>query len=242
MEVYNRIAPFFFEFRGLTSGATVLVIIGLLFRDQRRIGEERALLAGEMQAAREIQPMLAPEILHTALGVSVRVAFHPVREVGGDFYQCRALEGGRQRLLIGDVSGKGTAAAMTATLLLGGAEDQDSLTPGELLNHLDRVLQRSRVGGFATCICCDLDADGTVTVANAGHLSPYCSGQEVPTAAALPLGIAAGTVPSYEQSSFVLRPGDTLTFLSDGVVEARDASGELFGFERARLTSTRPAE
>ncbi len=95
----------------------------LLVQRIRSTNRERASLYGEMQAARQIQQLLAPSTINSNAGWSVDVAFLPAREVGGDFYlHRRALPGGRQRVLIGDVSGKGTAAAMTATLLIGAAE------------------------------------------------------------------------------------------------------------------------
>jgi serine phosphatase RsbU (regulator of sigma subunit) len=72
--------------------------------------------------------------------------------------------------------------------------------------------------------------NGTVAIANAGHLSPYRNGAEVELESGFPLGIVPGT--EYLESQFVLRDNESLTFLSDGVVEARNASGELFGFER----------
>jgi hypothetical protein len=227
--------------RAITQGAVLVALLSLLFHDYRIIVEERAQLAGELQSAREIQSMLAPAQIPTAPGLVIQVAFRPMREVGGDFYLCRVLADGTQRLLVGDVSGKGTAAAMTAALLLGGAEDNDRYSPGQLLTHLDRVLRESRVGGFATSLCADLATDGTVVLANAGHLPPYCRGEEIAVPASLPLGAAGESTASYEETRFHLEPGDTLTFLSDGVVEARSQSGELFGFERTRRLSVQPA-
>lgn len=230
------------ESRGFALLAIVVALMALLLRDQRQVFEERALLAGEMQAAREIQKMLAPETLCTAPGFAVEVAFRPMREVGGDFYLCRPLGDGRQRLLVGDVSGKGAAAAMTAALILGAAEDHSDYAPPRLLAHIDRVLGESRVGGFATCLCADLASDGTVTLANAGHLPPYSRGQEIAIPASLPLGVNHGQ--DFQCGEIVLRlgPGESLTFLSDGVVEARADSGELFGFDRARTVSQESAE
>jgi phosphoserine phosphatase RsbU/P len=79
-------------------------------------------------------------------------------------------------------------------------------------------------------------------LANAGHLPPYRAGEELPSVSALPLGIGGSEDGWYEEISFDLQPADTLTFLSDGVVEARSLSGELFGFDRAREISDRSAE
>jgi serine phosphatase RsbU (regulator of sigma subunit) len=225
--------------RGFAVAGLLTALLALLFREQRQVTEERAILAGEMQAAGDIQRMLAPSTLETAPGLRIEVAFRPMREVGGDFYQCRVLPDGRQRLLIGDVSGKGTGAAMAAALILGGAAARDSDSPAELLAHLNRVLRDSQVGGFATCLCADVAADGSVQFANAGHLSPYCRNQEIAVQPGLPLGLTLEA--RYEQITFELAPGAMLTFLSDGVVEARDSAGSLFGFERTQALSSQPA-
>jgi hypothetical protein len=221
--------------------ALIIALLALLFHDQQQTAKERAILAGEMQAAREIQRMLAPGIVRTAPGVQIEVAFHPMRDVGGDFFLCPVLPDGRQRLLLGDVSGKGAAAAMTAALLLGGAQARESDTPAELLCHLNRVLRESKVGGLATCVCADLAADGSLVIANAGHLAPYYKGEELVLPANLPLGLSESNE-SYEECRFELTRGDSLTFLSDGVVEARDTSGGLFGFDRTRAVSTQSAQ
>jgi len=78
-----------------------------------------------------------------------------------------------------------------------------------------------------------------VTIANAGHLSPYLDGREVELQGALPLGVVSGAV--YATTEFYVAPGSRLTFYSDGVIEAQNAKGELFGFERGRAISTQPA-
>lgn len=221
--------------------AVITALLALLFRDQRQTTEERAILSGEMQAAREIQRMLTSGVLTTASGVEIQVAFHPMREVGGDFFLCPVLPDGRQRLLLGDVSGKGSAAAMTAALLMGGAQARPGDSPGELLAHLNQVMRESHVSGFATCICADLAPDGSLTLANAGHLAPYCRGEEIQTPANLPLGLGDPNSP-YEECRRKLDVGDSLMFLSDGVVEARDSEGRLLGFERTRAISTESAE
>ncbi len=215
-------------------------LLGLLFRDQQRTAQERAELAGEMQAASEIQRMLAPAETENAPGLKINVAFHPMREVGGDFYLCRVLSNGRQRILLGDVSGKGAAAAMAATLILGAASARDSDSPSILLAHLNRVLCENNLSGFATCLCADVASDATVTLATAGHLAPYRSGEEIQLESGLPLGITAD--PQYTESAVHLAAGDRLIFLSDGVVEARNAHGELFGFERTQAISTQSAQ
>jgi phosphoserine phosphatase RsbU/P len=236
----GRYISLLFDIRTFINGAAILALLLLLFRDQRRVIEDRAVLAGEMQSARAIQRMLSPAQIPSAPGIAIKVDFRPMREVGGDFYLSRVLHDGRQRLIVGDVSGKGTAAAMTAALLIGAAEDHDRLSPGELLTHLDRVLRATRVGGFATCLCADLAPGGAVSIANAGHLPPYCRGQELTVPPGLPLGVAADA--AYAETVLQVARGETLTFISDGVVEARNETGELLGFDRTADLSTHPAE
>jgi len=132
--------------QAITTLGLVASLLGLLFREQRRIAKESAGMAGELRAASEIQRMLAPTVAGTAPGICIEVAFRPMRDVGGDFYLCRILPHNCQRLLVGDVSGKGTAAAMAAAMLIGGAEERNSDSPGMLLAHLNRVLGRTHVG------------------------------------------------------------------------------------------------
>ena len=139
-----------------------------------------------------LRRILAPSVLETLPGMKLAVAFHPIREVGGDFYSCRILAGDRQRILIGDVSGKGAAAAMTAAVVLGAAQGRDTDAPAALLEHLNRALTNMRLGGFATCLCAELSPSGIITIANAGHLSPYRNGEEMQLDPGLPLGITTG--------------------------------------------------
>ena len=228
------------EIRGVITACVLIALLVLLFRDQRQVTEERALLAGEMQAAQTIQQALVPATLISLPELQIAVAFRPVREVGGDFYNCRVLSGSRQRILIGDVSGKGAAAAMTAAVLIGAAQRRDAESPAQLLQHMNLVMTDMGVNGFATCLCAEISADGQLTLANAGHLAPYLNGEELALASSLPLGISRDE--SYAESSFQLSPRDVLTFLSDGVVEAQSVTGELFGFDRARSLSTQSAD
>jgi len=227
-------------YRSMAIAAVVVSLTLLLVQRLRSTNRDRAALQGEMDAARRIQQLLVPPTIESTAGWNVDAAFLPAREVGGDFYHCGALPGGRQRVILGDVSGKGTAAAMTAALLIGAAKGRMSDSPAQLLQHLNLVLSDSRVGGFTTCLCADLVPDGTVVFANAGHLAPYRNGEEVLIDPGLPLGISQGT--QYSTTTLHFEPGDSLTLMTDGVVEARNASGELFGFARTASISTLSAE
>ena len=106
-----------------------------------------------------------------------------------------------------------------------------------LANLNERLVGRAGEG-FATALAAHIAADGLVTIANAGHLSPYLDGREVELTGALPLGIKAQG--RYETRQILLPAGSRLTFYSDGVVEAQNQLGELLGFERGRELSIQP--
>jgi serine phosphatase RsbU (regulator of sigma subunit) len=108
-----------------------------------------------------------------------------------------------------------------------------------LLDSLNnRVIGRSN-GGFTTCLAAHISVQGTLTIANAGHLPPYLNGSEITVPGSLPLGLVADA--RYEASTFKLDPGDRLTFVSDGVPESQNKSGTLFGFDQTRSISRQPA-
>jgi serine phosphatase RsbU (regulator of sigma subunit) len=131
---------------------------------------------------------------------------------------------------------------MTVSLLVGTLRTLAHYTqsPSEILAAMNqRMIARSH-GGFTTCLVLRCDADGKLTVANAGHIAPYIAGKELPLENGLPLGVAAGS--TYAECSFQLAPRQQLTLLTDGVVEARDKAGTVLGFERSAALSIQPAE
>lgn len=218
-----------------------LMAIGVvMFFRFTRVSREQARAAAELQAAREIQQLLVPASLPPLPGFAMEAAYLPATEVGGDFYQVLDQSDGATLIVIGDVSGKGLKAAMTGTLAIGALRTlaAEKLGPGKLLTRLNGEMARGQDGGFVTCLCVRISTD-EMTVANAGHLAPYRNGEELSMAAGLPLGIYADA--EYSESTFDLNAGEIITFLSDGVVEARNAAGELFGFERTQSISRQPA-
>ena len=199
-------------------------------------------LEREYQNAREVQQVLVPEALPAVPGFNLASAYKPAREVGGDFFQILPMDGGGALVVIGDVSGKGMPAAMTVSLLVGTVRTLAHYTqsPGEILTAMNfRMLNRS-AGGFTTCLVVRVDADGRLTIANAGHLAPYLNGHELAVHGGMPLGLEATR--SYAESSFMLREVEQLTMLTDGVVEARNRQGELYGFERTAEIATHSAD
>jgi serine phosphatase RsbU (regulator of sigma subunit) len=205
------------------------------------VSREQARASAELGAAREIQRRLVPETLPEIAGYSIEAAYFPADEVGGDFYQVLDAKGGGKLVVVGDVSGKGLKAAMTGTLAMGAlrALATEGLGPGAVLGRLNRQLVETGDEGFITCLCARIGPQGEVTVANAGHLPPYRNGEELVLEPGLPLGIAPEV--QYAEHAFRLENGDQLTLLSDGVVEAMNGRGELFGFARTQSISAQSA-
>jgi hypothetical protein len=224
----------------ITTLCAIAALLWLLFREQHRVSEERAEMAGEVNAARNVQQYLIPTRLPATPGFSIASEYRPSREVGGDFFQVLPQSSdGSVLIVIGDVAGKGVEAGMLATLIVGAVRTAASFTsdPARILALLnERLCGR----GLATCLALHVEQDGSATLVNAGHLPPYLNGKELAIEGALPLGAVPGM--QFPVSRFTLAPGDSLLLMTDGVVEAQDAKGQLFGFERTAAISTQPAE
>lgn len=241
LEVPLPLPPFTMQTGILFHLVFLLAMLVFLIRrfTLARRREER--MAGEFEAARQVQKVLLPDALDQCAGFTVECIYHPAEQVGGDFFQQIGDCHGGMSIVVGDVSGKGLPAAMMVSVLVGAirAEAAHGASPAALLASLnDRTMGRSQ-GGFTTCLAVHITPDGLLTLANAGHLPPYLNGRELPIPASLPLGIIAGA--RYESITVPLLPGDRLTFVSDGVVEAQAKSGELFGFDRTLAISREPA-
>ncbi len=226
--------------RASTTVCSVLALLAILFRNQRRIAAERSLLAGEMEAAAEIQRYLIPETLPPTPGLAIRSVYRPSREVGGDFFQVLPdPRDGGTLIVVGDVAGKGLKAGMLAALIVGAIRTAFQFTsdPGRILALLNERLQGR---GLVTCLAMRIDRNGSVELANAGHLPPYINGRELALDGALPLGALPNT--AFPKKMLQLGEREPMVLVSDGVIEARSASGELFGFDRTAAISTESAE
>lgn len=219
----------------VTAVLSLLATSVLLLQRFRAGQRERERISGEFEAARTLQALvLSGERVKTP-SFKIDTAYRPAEEVGGDFFRVTPASQGGLMVVVGDVSGKGLRAAMTVSAIVGALRREESRQPRVVLRELNRVLTGQKDGSFTTCACALIEADGRVTLANAGHIAPYCNGQEIPLYGGLPLGLDED-LDLVEVTCKVL-PGEQLTFVSDGVVEARDASGALFGFERTQQIS-----
>jgi serine phosphatase RsbU (regulator of sigma subunit) len=168
-----------------------------------------------------------------APGFEVDSIYNPANEVGGDFYHLEPTPDGGLLVVIGDVAGKGLKAAMNVSMLMGALRRIPEKSPAKILGSLNRVLVGSE--SYTTCQAAWFGPNGELVIANAGHLPPYLNSQEVTLPGGLPLGVLNDI--TYEEVALYLHPGDRILLLSDGVVEARRSSGELFGFDRVHNLS-----
>jgi serine phosphatase RsbU (regulator of sigma subunit)/predicted ester cyclase len=206
--------------------------------EQERVERER--VEQELQVARRIQQASLPREVPQLEGWRISPLYRPAREVGGDFYEFFELDDGRVGFAVGDATGKGVPAAfvMSATCaLLGGVATASGASPGEVLARINEaVLTRIPPNMFVTCFYAILEPEsGNLTYANAGHDLPYVrhgSDAEELRARGMPLGLMPGM--GYEERETILQVGESALFYSDGLVEAHDPKGEMFGFPRLR--------
>jgi hypothetical protein len=215
------------------SNLLLVLVVGLLLlrRLLKSIYTQRQ-MALDVKQAQEVQQMILPEAYTTLPGLIVESEYRPAREVGGDFFQVIPNHKDNSLLIVaGDVTGKGLQAGMLVALLVGAIRTAASFNtdPQFVLGQLnERLLGRSNAQ--ATCLALRIGEDGAVTLANAGHMAPYLNGEMMHVEGALPLGMVS--LPDFSVMRFKLRDRDKLVLLSDGVVEAMDADGQLFGFDR----------
>ena len=215
------------------SNLLVAVVIALLLlRRLLQSVRRQRLMALDVKQAQEVQQVILPESRVKLAGLIVESEYLPAREVGGDFFQIIPHKTDGSLLIVaGDVTGKGLKAGMLVALLVGAirtaAETNDE--PEAVLATLNRRLM-GRGDAQATCLALRIEADGSATLANAGHMTPYLNGEPLPMEGALPLGMIEGA--EFSVMHFQLKVDDKLVVMSDGIAEATDAAGRLFGFER----------
>jgi serine phosphatase RsbU (regulator of sigma subunit)/predicted ester cyclase len=213
--------------------------------EQERIERER--IEQELKVARSIQQASLPEKVPDLEGWQISPYYQPAREVGGDFYDFHLFSEGRLGLVVGDATGKGVPAAlvMSSTRSMLRALARASNSPGEVLEQVnDLLVSDIPPNMFVTCFYAILDPkSATLSYANAGHDLPYLrhgDHAEELRARGMPLGLMSGM--SYEEGEASLRQEDDVLFYSDGLVEAHDPKGEMFGFPRLRALVAQHAE
>jgi hypothetical protein len=209
-----------------------MIIALLLLRRLLRSVRSQRLMALDVKHAQEVQQVILPEARLAMPGLTVESEYRPAREVGGDFFQIIPHKTDGSLLIVaGDVTGKGLKAGMLVALLVGAIRSTSdwSTDPMVILKALNQRLM-GRNDAHATCLALRIAVDGEATLANAGHMPPYLNGEPVAMEGALPLGMIEGA--ELSAMHFQLKQDDKLVLMSDGIAEATDAEGHLFGFER----------
>jgi hypothetical protein len=233
-----HLGPVYFNADTLLDLLVFLSIIYTVYHYIRDQQNRKAILEQELHSARELQQVLIPEKLPTLPGFSLSSSYLPALEVGGDFFQIIPLDGlaaGSTLIILGDVSGKGLRAAMAVSLIVGAVRTlaETTSSPAEILAGLSRRLHGRLQGGFSTCVVLRLDPHGACTLASAGHPAPYFNEREIDLPGALPLGIDPEI--AYQEAVVYFNPGDRCALYTDGLLEARTPSGEIFSFERLQM-------
>jgi serine phosphatase RsbU (regulator of sigma subunit) len=200
---------------------------------------ERERIEQELRVAQRIQQASLPKEVPTLEGGQIIPYYQPAREVGGDFYDFFELPNRHLGLVVGDATGKGMPAALVMSTTCGmlRAVALSVGSPSEVLERVNEALSaRIPANMFVTCFYAILEPEsGRLVYSNAGHDLPYVcqgSGAEELRARGMPLGLMSGM--SYEEKEIILEAGDSILFYSDGLVEAHNPEGEMFGFPRLR--------
>jgi len=208
---------------------------------------ERERVEQDLRVARRIQQASLSEEVPTLEGWQISPYYQPAREVGGDFYDFLELEDGRLGMVVGDATGHGVPAALVMSTTCGmlRAVALSVNSPGEVLKRVNDALSvRIPQNMFVTCFYGVLEpSSGSFTYANAGHDLPYvrrAGDAEELMARGMPLGLMPGM--RYEEKEVVLEVGEAALFYSDGLVEAHNPEGEMFGFPRLRTLLAEHAE
>jgi serine phosphatase RsbU (regulator of sigma subunit)/predicted ester cyclase len=193
----------------------------------------------ELRVARRIQQASLPKEVPQLEGWHISPFYRPAREVGGDFYDFHLLPEGKVGLVVGDATGKGVPAALVMATTCGMLRlaAQSHSSPGQMLRGVNEVLfPNIPTNMFVTCFYAILEPkSGTLSYANAGHDVPYLhrnGDAEELRARGMPLGLMTGM--SYEEKETILTSGEAALLYSDGLVEAHNTRGEMFGFPRLR--------
>lgn len=227
--------------RTLSTLAAQVAISIANARLYQRIHEEEQRMERDLAMAREVQLRLLPAAPPQPARAEIAARFLPARSIGGDIYDFLDYGPGRTALALGDVSGKAAPAALYAALVSGILRSlaAQRLSPAELLAALNDQLQERKLDSqYVTMLVAIWDDNNrTLQLANAGSVQPLflsrsAHGTEVTTiqAEGFPLGLFPGV--AYEEFTISTQPGDLIAFFSDGIVDAENGDGEMFGTER----------
>ncbi|MHC4922141.1 MAG: PP2C family protein-serine/threonine phosphatase, partial [Planctomycetota bacterium] len=205
-----------------------------------RNAEEKRRMEREIRTARAVQTALMPKNYWTEPHFEVSGSWVPCLDLGGDYLDQYRLSDGRAGFVVADVCGKGLPAALLAATLQGAlaAEMANGHPLATVVERVNWVISRlAPLGDFISMLCCVLAPDGRLTHVNAGHC-PLLTvfGNEVQSLVTEGSALGVHEAARYEPQTVQLRPGETAVLYTDGVLEARNATGELFGEDRLEAT------
>lgn len=223
--------------RTLTIMAAQVAIAIENARLYQAIKRQEQQLERDINMAREVQLRLLPTNPPTHEHAELAVSFLPARAIGGDLYDFLEYAPDQTAIVLGDVSGKAAPAALFAALVSGimRSAAQQKLAPAAMLSLLNDALQERKLESQYVVMLYALwnDANRTLTVANSGAVQPiFCrSGQNVTVKAE---GFPLGMFPSatYEEFNVATQPGDAIVFVSDGILDAENENGDMYGEDR----------
>jgi sigma-B regulation protein RsbU (phosphoserine phosphatase) len=222
--------------RAITTLAAQIAISIENARLYQRIAQQEQRLEHDLAMAREVQLRLLPPSRPKHVHAEFAAKFLAARTIGGDLYDFLPFDADCTGIVLGDVSGKAAAAALFAAVVSGIVRSlaNGSLTPSAMLEALNEALQERRLDSQYVAMVYAVwnDSNQTLQIANAGATQPiFCRGGEVETirAEGFPLGMFPEA--KYEEFSLATRPGDSIIFFSDGIPDAQNAAGEMFGDE-----------
>ncbi|MCF6247433.1 MAG: SpoIIE family protein phosphatase [Desulfobacula sp.] len=247
IQVINKLKkPFVFTNEELEMLATIAgsAAVAIDTAKMHKIILKKETLERDLKLAREVQESFLPKTLPEIKNYTFSALMQPALEIGGDFYNFFKLPSNKLGIVLGDVSGKGISASLFMARL---SSDLQYYTliypePGQMLTQINTVLcQRAKRGMFVTLIYILLDPEeNRFRIANAGHMSAIYSDSDGARSVndnsikGPPLGILPETV--YEQKYFELEKNSSITLYTDGIIEAKNSSGELFGLKKLLKT------
>jgi sigma-B regulation protein RsbU (phosphoserine phosphatase) len=230
----------FFNEDHVTAMGTLSAQIAIAIENARlyqRLQLEEQRLERDLAMAREVQLRLLPQTLPQPKNAQFAAKFLPARTIGGDIYDFLDYGEGRCALVLGDVSGKAAPAALYAALVSGILRSfaARKLPPADMLAQLNNALQERRLDSQYVTMLFALwdDATRSLVIANAGSVQPlFARGKSVETVSVegFPLGLFPNA--TYDELTLTLAPGDVVAFFSDGITDAENGDGDMFGSER----------
>jgi serine phosphatase RsbU (regulator of sigma subunit) len=227
-ETFSKISQGILD--SLANDATAVIENARLLRDAR----EKERLEMELATAKEIQATLLPRIRGSYGYFEACAQNIPSRHISGDCYDLIKIPDGRYAAMIADVSGKGVSAAVLCSMVQGllFAEAMKSPSPSDCLNSVNGYLvQRTAGNKFVTLFYANIASSGEFQYVNAGHNPPYLVHPDGTIEELFSGGLIVGAFPfaTYEHNTIYLHPGDLICLFTDGVTEARNTNGDLFG-------------